>query len=238
MSVEFSLIVPTYNERDNIEPLVAEVSRHIDVNNTEIIFVDDGSPDGTADVVRSVSQRAPHVRLVQRTGERGLSLSVIDGFKAARGAYIGVMDGDLSHDPAILPRLLQALRSGADLAVGSRRVKGGGADNWPVHRRLFSSVATWMARLWLHVRINDPMSGYFIARRSLIERVTPMLNPKGYKILLEIAARSKTSNVREIPFIFRDRRQGYSKLTGKVASQYLHMLWDLRNHSRLLHRFR
>lgn len=236
--IEFSLIVPTYNERENIEPLVAEVSRHLDVNRSEIIFVDDGSPDGTADVVRSVSDRSPYVRLVQRSGERGLSVSVIDGFKAARGAYIGVMDGDLSHDPAILPQLLDALRRGADLAVGSRRVKGGGADHWPMHRRLFSSVATWMARLWIHADVRDPMSGYFVATRSLIEQVTPTLNPKGYKILLEIVARSQADNIVEVPFIFRDRRQGYSKLSGKIARQYVRMLWDLRTFSRPLHRLR
>ncbi len=228
-----SLIIPTYNEKENIVALLDEIRKYLDLSTNEILVVDDGSPDGTARLAEAYAAGTPGIRVINRSGERGLSLSVIDGFKAARGKYFGVIDGDLSHDPALLPGLIAAVTSGAGIAIGSRRVPGGGADHWPAHRRFTSWIATMLARLWIHADVQDPMSGFFVVRRDVVERVLGTLNPKGYKILLEIVARSQEPDCRELPFIFKDRTQGHSKLTGHVSRQYLQMLWDLRAFSRL-----
>ncbi|MDD4003627.1 MAG: glycosyltransferase [Elusimicrobiaceae bacterium] len=233
-----SLIIPTLNEADNIAELVRRVHAALPLIGHEIIVVDDASPDGTGRIVRKLSETDPAVRLLLRETGFGLSSAVIDGFKIARGRFLGVMDADLSHDAAILPELVRGVELGAQLAVGSRRVPGGGADKWPWHRKLYSNAATWAARLWLGTAISDPMSGYFIVRREVFEEIAGSLNPKGYKILLEIATRAGVSAVLEVPFVFRDRRQGYSKLSGRVASQYLEMLWDLRKYAGVSSRLR
>lgn len=234
-----SLVVPTINERENIAELVRQVHAALPLIAHEIIIVDDASDDGTPQLVQRLAAADPAVRLLCRERGLGLSSAVIDGFKSARGQFLGVMDADLSHDAAILPDLVRGVEQGAQMAIGSRRVPGGGADKWPWHRRLFSSAATWAAKSWLGTILSDPMSGFFVVRREVFEEVAPRLNPKGYKILLEIATRAGVFSVREVPFIFKDRKQGHSKLSGRVARQYLEMLWDLRDYagcSRLLRR--
>jgi dolichol-phosphate mannosyltransferase len=171
------------------------------------------------------------VRLLRRVGERGLSSAVIAGFDRARGDVLAAMDGDLSHDPAILPRLVQAVEAGADVAVGSRRIPGGGAEPWPWHRRRLSDLATALARLTVAVPLADPMSGYFALRRSVFEAVRGRVRPRGYKILLEIVCRAGPLRVVELPYVFRDRRQGVSKVGLRVGLQYLESLWALRQES-------
>jgi dolichol-phosphate mannosyltransferase len=138
------------------------------------------------------------------------------------------MDADLSHDPALLPRLVDAVIGGADVAVGSRRVPGGGADNWPWHRRKASDVATALTRWWLRVRLSDPMSGYFVLRRAVFEGVRERLQPRGYKILLEIVCRAGPVEAVELPYVFRDRQQGVSKVSPRVGWELLTSLWQLR----------
>jgi dolichol-phosphate mannosyltransferase len=153
---------------------------------------------------------------------------VIEGFRRARGDLLAVMDADLSHDPALLPRLVDAVLAGADVAVGSRRVPGGGADNWPWHRRKASDLATALARWWLGVRVCDPMSGYFVLRRAVFDGVRERLQPRGYKILLEIVCRAGAVEVVELPYVFRDRQQGVSKVSLRVGWELLRSLWQLR----------
>ncbi len=233
-----SLIIPTLNEKENIAEIVRLIKAAMPLIPHEIVVVDDASDDGTWQVVEAMSASDPAVRLLRRGRGLGLSSAVIDGFKIAKGRFLGVMDADLSHDTAILPDLVRAVEQGAQLAVGSRRVPGGGADNWPWHRRLYSNVATMFAKFWLGTPIADPMSGYFIVRREVFEEVVAKLNPKGYKILLEIATRAGVLAVREVPFVFKDRKQGYSKLTGKVAAKYLEMLWDLREYANFTNHLR
>ena len=200
----------------------------------EVLVVDDDSPDGTAAVVESYATSHPRVRLIRRITDKGLSSAVLEGFRHARGEILGVMDADLSHDPIILPQLLREIQNGAELAVGSRRVPGGGSENWPWFRRLTSEVATRLAKSILRVTLSDPMSGYFFLRREIFERAKHQVHPRGYKILLEIVSRAKPTKIREVPFIFKDRTQSYSKLSGFVILSYLEMLWDLKFGSRPL----
>jgi dolichol-phosphate mannosyltransferase len=196
-----------------------------------VIVVDDDSPDRTGEKAEGYAKSRPGVRVVRRTGERGLSSAVMRGLARAEGRFLGVMDADLSHDERILPKLIDALERGADLAVGSRRAPGGGATEWPWFRRLTSNIATRLAKGLLGVPLADPMSGYFVMPRGLYESCLGRIHPAGYKILLEIVVRGRPSRIAEIPYIFKDRKQGHSKLTPKVALQYLASLWRLKIHS-------
>lgn len=223
-----SLVVPTYNERDNVVPLLEAIGAAMAGRGLEVWIVDDDSPDRTWELASDYARSHPEVRVIRRTSERGLSAAVIEGFHRARGDLLAVMDADLSHDPALLPRLVDAVAGGADIAVGSRRVPGGGVDNWPWHRRYASDVATALARWWLRVPLSDPMSGYFVLRRAVFEGVRERLRPRGYKILLEIVCRTGAVKLVELPYVFGDRRQGVSKVSPRVAWEFVTSLWELR----------
>lgn len=237
-TLDFSLIIPTLNERDNIITLINQVESVLGSFSFEIIVVDDDSPDQTWAIVQEYSKSHPHVRVLRRQEKNGLSAAVISGFDLARGRVLGVMDADLSHDEKILPRLIAGISNSTAMAVGSRRIKGGGADHWPWFRRLYSGVATKLSQILLNSPLNDPMSGFFVLRRDIFEAVRPELNPQGYKILLEIVVRAQIKDVLEVPYIFKDRKQGVSKLTTRVAYQYVRMLWDLRSYFSLMHLLR
>lgn len=230
--VLFSLIIPTLNERENIKSFLDTAESVLASIPHEIIVVDDDSSDGTGLIVQEESIKNPNIRLIVRKENKGLSAAVIDGFNAAKGTCLGVMDADFSHDHNLLPKLFDAVHNGGvSLAVGSRRVSGGGADHWPWYRRMLSSIATHFGKLWLGMQLKDPMSGFFVIRRDVFEMVKGELNPKGYKILLELYIRARIQDFVEIPFIFKDRKQGYSKLSTSIALLYLSMLWDLRSYS-------
>jgi dolichol-phosphate mannosyltransferase len=223
-----SLVIPTYNERDNVVPLLEAIRAAMAGRELEVWIVDDDSPDLTWERASDYARSHPEVHVLRRMRERGLSAAVIEGFRRARGDLLAVMDADLSHDPALLPRLVDAVIGGADVAVGSRRVAGGGADSWPWHRRKASDLATALARWWLRVRLSDPMSGYFVLRRGVFEGVRERLQPRGYKILLEIVCRAGPVEVVELPYVFRDRQQGVSKVSLRVGWELLTSLWQLR----------
>jgi len=218
-----SVIVPTYNEKDNVRALI---ERTLDVfgglsEDAEILIVDDDSPDGTAAEVRAVAgemKAAELVKVIVREDDRGLAKSVMAGFEAAKGDVLAVMDADLSHPPELLPELLKPIRSGdAEVTVASRRVDGGGVENWPIKRRFASWFAGLLARPLVPVK--DTTSGFFALRRECIDGVE--LRPIGYKIGLEVMARATYANAREVPFTFTDRRAGASKLGGAVMAAYL-----------------
>lgn len=198
----------------------------------EIIVVDDDSPDFTWKIVEQLGLKHPWLKLHRRMGERGLSSAVLKGVELASGDIFGVMDADGSHDESILPRLIEAVQQGAELALGSRRIPGGGAEKWPWYRSITSLIATAGAKMILNVGLSDPMSGYFIFSRSFYNRCKDRLSPEGYKILLEVYVQGRPKNVVEIPYVFKDRVQGYSKLTGKVMWQYVRMLWRLQRQSK------
>ena len=224
----FSLVIPTYDERENILTLLGAAHSALGDRPHEIIVVDDDSPDLTWKIVEDFGKTHPWARAIRRRGERGLSSAVIAGFDGARGDILGVMDADLSHDETILPALLDRIEQGADMAIGSRRIEGGGATRWPWYRRLTSSVATRLAQHLLQLEISDPMSGYFILTREVYQTAKKTLKPTGYKILLELYCRARPRVVAEVPFVFRDRRQGHSKLSASVMRQFLSMVMALR----------
>lgn len=206
-----SLVVPTYNERDNIRPLVEELFGVLCPRQDiafELVIVDDRSPDGTADAVRGIQSEYP-VGLIERDAERGLGASVMEGFAASRYSRVGVMDGDLSHDPAVLPQMIEALAT-ADLVVASRLAPGGTVDRWSFLRRTVSMTGTMLCRGLTD--ISDPLSGFFVCRKSVLEPLDGELISPGYKILLEILVRGDYAAVSSIPYTFRLRRNSRSKL--------------------------
>jgi len=224
-----SVIVPTYNERDNIRALLARTLAAFGKleGPAELLVVDDDSPDGTAEEALAAAKdlgAADRVRVVVRTEDRGLARAVMAGFGEARGEVLAVMDADLSHPPELLPGLFAPIHHGeAELTVASRRVPGGGVENWPLRRRFASWFAGALARPLVPVR--DTTSGYFMVKRECIEGVE--FRPLGYKIGLEVFARAKCASVKEVPFTFTDRRAGASKLTGWVCLAYLVQLAGL-----------
>lgn len=223
MSVEVSVVVPTYNERETLSELVGRLHQALG-SGYEVVVVDDSSPDGTAELARELGRQYP-VRVLQRPGKLGLGSAVLEGARAASGRWVVVMDADLSHPPEVVPELVDALRSGAELAVGSRYVSGGGVRDWPWRRRLMSRVAVALARLWLRERVSDPVSGFFAARRELL--LDPSLEGIGYKILLEVLVRNRGRSVVEVAYVFTDRRGGRSKLGAGEVWNYLRLLWRL-----------
>lgn len=225
-----SIIIPTYNEAGNIALLIKEIHKTLK-EDYEIVVVDDNSPDGTGQIAKRLS-KGYHVRVLIRKGERDLSSAVLDGFKIAKGNYLCVIDADLSHPPKLILDLYKALiEKKANIAIGSRLVKGGGAEIWPLYRRIISIIATFLARPL--TKVKDPMSGFFIVRKEIIKNVK--LKPKGYKILLEILVKTNCKNFIELPYIFRERRVGKTKLgffviinyIGHIGRLYLYMIKKL-----------
>ncbi len=224
--VEISLIAPTYNEKDNIRVLVERVHQALSSYSYELVIVDDNSPDGTAREAQALSADYP-VKVVVRTNERGLASAVVAGFKEASGRVLGVIDADLQHPPEAIPDLLGAVRSGADVAIGSRYVPGGGVVGWSLKRRVISSGAKTFARLLLSSarKIRDPLSGFFLFRKEVVEGVE--LAPTGYKILLEVLVKGDVKNVAEVPYTFRERERGQSNLTLKEEMNFLKHVFHL-----------
>ena len=225
-----SVVVPTYNEAGSLPTLAERLHTALTGRDWELIVVDDGSPDGTADVAAALAPRIP-VRVVRRAGKAGLASAVVAGFDAARGDVLLVMDADLSHPPEVVPALVEALEHGADLAVGSRYVTGGGVMDWPLKRRAVSRVACLMGNLLVPVR--DATSGFFALRRSVVDGVK--LNPIGFKIGFEVIARGRYKTVVEVPYIFRDRELGASKFGRREIMQYVVQLGQV-GRDRLLRR--
>lgn len=221
-----SVIVPTFNERDNIVVLFRKLEAALAGVAWEVIFVDDNSPDGTSDVVRRLAAGDSRVRGLRRIGRRGLSGACIEGILASAAPYVAVMDADLQHDETQLPKMLGLLRSdAADLVVGSRYVAGGSAESFDRQRAGVSAVATSLAKQVLRIDIADPMSGFFMIRRDRFEQMAPQLSTQGFKILLDIVATGRGElRVVEIPFSFGTRQHGESKLDSMVALDFLGLL--------------
>jgi dolichol-phosphate mannosyltransferase len=217
-----SLVIPTYNERRNIELLLTELHEVFQASGirAEVIVVDDGSPDGTGEFVEEHGRREPSVRLVRRAGKLGLTSAVVKGFESARGDILGVMDADLSHPASALPALLSAIEDGADFVIGSRYIDGGRIDGWPLGRRIVSRTACLLARPFSPVK--DPMSGFFLIRRRCLTGVE--ITAKGFKIVLDLLVRASYSKVSEVPIRFVDRRYGESKISGREVFSLLRNL--------------
>lgn len=219
-----SVVVPTYNERENLAPLAERLFAVLSPQHSELLIVDDNSPDGTAAEAQRLAARWP-VRCLVRREQRGLATAVITGFREARGDWLVVMDADLSHPPEAIPLLLERLREPAvSMVIGSRFVPGGRVDlRWPLHRRLNSLVARLLARPLTPVR--DAMAGFFCVRRADLRLAD--LDPVGYKIALELIVRHGWRNVAEVPITFTERAAGRTKLNVREQLRYLRHLWRL-----------
>ncbi len=231
-SLKLSLILPTYNEGSNIQPIIAILSQLLDSvipGEYELIVVDDDSPDLTWKTAAELLPAYPQLRIMRRITERGLSTAVIRGWQVARGEILGVIDADLQHPPEVLLQLLHEMERGADLAVASRNVEGGGVSEWSWIRRFLSRGAQMLGLIILPEvigRLSDPMSGYFMVRRRRI--VGKTLSPVGYKILIEVVARGKIDWIAEAGYVFRERQAGSSKVTWKQYIEYIQHLLKLR----------
>ncbi len=230
--IKFSLIIPTYNEGENVSAIVNILSQLLDSaipGEYELIVVDDNSPDGTWKIAQDLTPEYPQLRVMRREAEKGLSTAVIRGWQVARGQVFGVIDADLQHPPEILLQLWQEMEQGADLAVASRHVEGGGVSEWSIIRRFLSRGAQMLGLIILPEvigRLSDPMSGYFMVRRDAI--VGKSLSPVGYKILIEVTGRGAIRWIGEVGYVFRERQAGASKVTWKQYIEYIQHLLRLR----------
>jgi dolichol-phosphate mannosyltransferase len=220
---QLSVVVPTFNERDNVTTLYRKLETALAGFAWEVIFVDDNSPDGTWDVVGNLAQAESRVRCIRRIGRRGLSGACIEGILASSAPYAAVIDADLQHDETQLSKMLTLLQgNAADLVVGSRYIEGGSADSFNKQRAGASALATAVTKRLLRVEIADPMSGFFMIRRDRFEQLAPQLSTQGFKILLDIVATARGElRIREIPYTFGSRLHGESKLDSMVALDFL-----------------
>jgi dolichol-phosphate mannosyltransferase len=225
---DLSIIVPTFNERDNVPLLLKKIEAALPGVAWEIVFIDDDSSDGTIEVLRSLSRRDPRVRSLHRIGRRGLSSAVVEGILSTSSPYVAVMDADLQHDERLLGQMLDVLRDDeADIVVGSRYCGEGSVGAWDERRQKISRIATELSRLVVKADLTDPMSGFFMLRRSVFEGAMRHLSIQGYKILLDILASTKSApRVKELPYVFGLRQHGESKLDALVTLEYLNLLLD------------
>jgi dolichol-phosphate mannosyltransferase len=221
---EVSLIIPTYNERENLHALIERISGSLTGYEYEVVVVDDNSIDGTGQLADELSEKYP-IRVIHRAGKEGLASAIVDGYKLAEGEILGVLDADLQHPPEKISNLLKEIKNGKDIAIASRYIKNSGIEKWSFKRKIISKGSMILAYLiFPKIRpIKDPLSGFFLIKRSVVNNI--ILNPVGYKILLEILVRGRYSNVVEVPYVFRDRNAGKSNLNIKEQINYLQHLY-------------
>ena len=236
---QLSVVVPTFNERDNVTVLYRRLDATLAGIPWEVVFVDDNSPDGTWEVVRGLARQDPRVRCIRRIGRRGLSGACIEGILASSAPYATVIDADLQHDETQLPKMVGLLQKGeAELVVGSRYIEGGSADSFNKSRAGASQLATEVAKRVLKVEIADPMSGFFMIRRDKFEQLAPQLSTQGFKILLDIVATAQGRlRTVEVPFTFGSRQHGESKLDSMVALDFLGLVLAKLTHDVVTLRF-
>jgi dolichol-phosphate mannosyltransferase len=223
---DLTIVVPTLNERENVPKLVERIEAALSGIDWELMFVDDDSPDRTAAIAKAMGRSDARIRCIRRIGRRGLAGACLEGILASQARYVAVIDGDLQHDEALLAPMAAALRNGdADVVVGSRYKAGGSADALTQSRLRTSQWATAITRFVLGTELSDPMSGYFMMRREVVEELAPQLSSQGFKILLDIAlcARGRL-RVMELPYRFRPRLHGRSKLDSRVLLEFVGLL--------------
>jgi dolichol-phosphate mannosyltransferase len=225
-TAELSVVVPTFKERDNVTELIRRLDACLTGTSWEAIFVDDDSPDGTAELVKAIARQDPRVRCLKRVGRRGLAGACIEGILSSSAPYVAVIDADLQHDERVLPRMLDALEAGrADLVAATRYLEGGSADSFGASRGTISRLATKLTRRLLGTRLSDPMSGFFMMRRNRFDEIAEKLSPAGFKILLDIATTAGPSlAIAEEPYRFGAREQGESKFDATVGLEFLGLL--------------
>ena len=227
--LELAIVVPTFKERDNVRPLLACLDRVLGDVPHEVIFVDDDSPDGTAHLIRQISLERPDVRVIQRIGRRGLGSACVEGMLATAAPYIAVMDADLQHDESILPEMLRVAKADpkVDLVVASRNIEGGSMGEFAKSRVGLSNMGRTISNMVCRCEVSDPMSGFFLLRRRFMEEVIPNVSAIGFKILVDLISSSERPVVlREVPYRFRNREHGESKLDTLVLVEYLQLVAD------------
>lgn len=225
--LQLSVIVPTYCEAGNIASMISALDAALTGINWEVIFVDDDSPDGTMSAIRAIGAHDSRVRALRRVGRRGLAGAVIEGMLASGAEIVAVVDADLQHDEKLLPDMLHEIESGkSDIVIGTRYDQSGDAsEGFSATRRLSSMLATTMTNMLLKTNVSDPMSGFFMLKRSIIDTIAPDLSPGGFKLLLDILASVPSGlRVSEKPYVFRPRKVGQSKLDGIVIADFLGLL--------------
>ena len=233
-----SIIIPTYNESENIVHLLDRIKKNLFQKMfTEIIIVDDNSPDGTSNIVQNYIKQNPiknsektlpySMKIITRKIKNGLIPAILEGVKNSYGDYILIMDADLSHPPELIPKMTEKLLENPNsIVIASRYIKNGAIIGWPFKRKLISKGASKIARLGLNVNnVTDPMSGFFIVPRSILNQI--QIDTKGYKILLEILVKSHNMSIQEIPYTFHDRTFGKSKMSSNVIFDYISSVWHL-----------
>jgi len=226
--IELAVVIPTYNERENVAPLLALLEQTLAGTEWEAIFVDDNSPDGTSEFIRGLAANNRRVRVLERIGRRGLSSACIEGMLATAAQYIAVMDADLQHDESILPKMLKRMKAeNLDIVVASRKIEGGSMGEFSRARVWLSTLGSRISRWVSHSDVSDPMSGFFLVQRSFFRQIAPRLTGTGFKILVDLLA-SAPPNVRigEVAYHFRMRQHGESKLDLGVELEYLYLLID------------
>ncbi len=225
---ELSIIVPTFNERENIAELIARLAACLQARSWEVVFVDDDSPDGTADLVREHAALDSRVRCLQRIGRRGLSSACVEGMLATTAPYLAVIDADMQHDEQLLPQMLDALKQGdTDIVVGSRYAPGGDIGDWDAGRARMSRLAIRLSRALVPADLTDPMSGFFMMRRAVLDGSVHRLSAIGFKILADLfASFPQPLRFKEFAYRFRLRRAGESKLDSVTAWDYVMLLLD------------
>ena len=225
---ELCVVVPVLNERDNVAPLVEKLRETLTGLRWEVVFVDDGSTDGTRDAVAAIGRGDTRVRLLHRVGRKGLASAFIEGVRSSIAPFVAAMDGDMQHDERLLPDMFRELQAGrADIVIGSRYVAGGGLGKWDKTRAGMSDMATRLSRLVLRTQVTDPMSGFFMLTRAVFDRAAPRLSAIGFKILLDlIASLPETPRISELPYTFRNRVAGESKLDAGVLFDFALLLLD------------
>ena len=220
--LQLAVVIPVLNESRNVEELIRRIHAVLEGVVWEVIFVDDNSPDGTAEVARVAALTDPRVRIIKRVGRRGLSSAVIEGILGSSAPVLVVMDGDLQHDEAILPALFEAVASGAnDVAVATRYAGDGSTGNWSASRKRISQLATALSRRLMKVEISDPMSGFFAVNRESLTAALPYLSTIGFKILMDLLASSpKPLRIAEFPYTFRERLHGQSKFDARAVQEF------------------
>ncbi len=237
MGKAVSIVIPTYNEKDNIVPLIQRINNAMAGYDYEVVFIDDNSADGTADLVRSLSSQYP-AKVVVRKDKRGLASAVIDGLGYVSSRTVVVMDADLQHPPEVIPALVREIMGGADIVTASRYCPGGSCpQDWGVVRKLLSRGAIMLAHALLPAtrKSSDPMSGFFAFNQDVVDGA--QLNPIGYKILLEVLMEGKFQRAAEVPYHFDTRSGGESKLSSRQQIEYLKQLYTLMKQKGELLRF-
>jgi len=226
--IELAVVIPTYNERENIAPLISALGVALAGTEWEVIFVDDNSPDGTADHIRELARTNRRIRVLQRIGRRGLSSACIEGMLATPAPYMAVMDADLQHDEGVLPKMLERMRSGnLDVVVASRNLPGGSMGESSRRQIWRSTLGSRISRMVCRCEVSDAMSGFFLVRRTFFEEVAHRLTGVGFKILVDLLASSpRPVRLAEVAYHFRARQRGESKLDVNVELEYVYLLVD------------